>query len=132
MKYQNEKELIETLKLQIKHLQILEQEKYNNVPNEIKDGQLVYINRKYIEGKLDILKEISIILINAKIEKWERKLKMKSLLKYQKNQYIIQENRFVHYCYSVEQTIKRLKSLTGNDYSGQFLENLKNGQRVNL
>lgn len=57
---------------------------------------------------------------------------MKSLLKYQKNQYIIQENGFVHYCYSIEQTIKRLKSLTGNDYSSQFLENLKNGQRVNL
>lgn len=57
---------------------------------------------------------------------------MKSLLKYQKNQYIIQENEFVHYCYSIEQTIKRLKSITGNDYSYQFLENLKNGQRVNL
>ena len=63
------KELLETLKLQVKHLQILEQEKYNNVPNEIKDGQLVYINRKYIEGKLDILKEISIILNNTKLEK---------------------------------------------------------------
>lgn len=69
MKYQNEKELIETLKLQIKHLQILEQDKYNNVPNEIKNGELVYINRKYIEGKLDILKDILNILNNAEIEK---------------------------------------------------------------
>ena len=57
---------------------------------------------------------------------------MKTLLKYQKSEFIIQENGFVHYCYSVEQTIKRLKSVTGNDYLSQFLENLKNGQRVNL
>ena len=57
---------------------------------------------------------------------------MKSLLKYQKSEFIIQKNGFVHYCYSIEQTIKRLKSLTGNDYSYQFLENLKNGQRISL
>lgn len=57
---------------------------------------------------------------------------MKSLLKYQKSEFIIQENEFVHYCYNIEQTIKRLKSITGNDYSYQFLENLKNGQRINL
>jgi hypothetical protein len=57
---------------------------------------------------------------------------MKTLLKYQKSEFIIQESGFVHYCYSIEQIIKRLKSLTGNDYSYQFLENLKNGQRVSL
>lgn len=57
---------------------------------------------------------------------------MKSLLKYQKSEFIIQENGIIHYCYSIEQTIKRLKSLTGNDYSSQFLENLKNGQRISL
>lgn len=62
---------------------------------------------------------------------------MKTLLKYQKSQYIIKENidnntKLVFYCFSVDKTIKRLKSMTGNEYSNKFLESLQNGQVINL
>lgn len=62
---------------------------------------------------------------------------MKSLLKYQKAQYIIKENiddntKPIFYCFSVDETRKRLKTLTGNDYSNDFLESLQNGQVINL
>lgn len=62
---------------------------------------------------------------------------MKSLLKYQKSQFIIKENidgntKLVFYCYSIDKTRKRLKSITGIEYSNQFLESLQNGQVINL
>lgn len=62
---------------------------------------------------------------------------MKSLLKYQKSQFIIKENidnntKLVFYCFSVNEARKRLKSITGNEYSNEFLESLQNGQVINL
>ena len=62
---------------------------------------------------------------------------MKTLLKYQKSQFIIKENvdgntKIAFYCYSIDEALKRLKFITGNSYTSKFLESLQNGQVINL
>ena len=62
---------------------------------------------------------------------------MKTLLKYQKSQFIIKENidgntKLVLYCYSTDEARKRLKIVTNTEYTNEFLENMHTGQIIQL